>query len=97
MEVLDSRNNVTPEFMWSYFTLEHVNINFMNGSMLKLLKTNSACMGINSIIFRTCLLWKIVSQSIKNFDLSIELKTKLKQLGNTDYYCLIFWDRIYNV
>ena len=54
MKVFDYLNNINPEFMLFHFTFKHVTINSRNGPMLKLPKTNSTRMSINSVLFRAC-------------------------------------------
>ena len=56
MEVFNSLNDINPEFIWSFFTFKHVTINLRTGPVLKLPKTNSVRMRINSVLFRACLL-----------------------------------------
>ena len=93
----NSLNNINHEFMWFYFTFKHVTINFRNGPMLKLPRTNYARMGINSVISRAFLLWNRLPQFIINCSSSIELKIKLKQLGNINCSYLIWQNSINNV
>ena len=65
MEVFSPLDNMNPEFMWSYFALKHVTISFRSRPMLKLAKTNSTGIGINSVIFRACVLWNRLLHFIK--------------------------------
>ena len=45
--------------------------------------------GINSVLFRACLLWNSLPQSIKYSESIVELKTKMKDLGNVDCSCIL--------
>ena len=42
---------------------------------------------INSVLFEVCLLWNSLSQSIKFSESILQLKTKIKDLGNIDCSC----------
>ena len=97
MRVFNSLNNINREFKWSYFTFKHVTITFRNGTMLKLPRTNYARMGINSVLSRAFLLRNRLPQFIINCNSSIELKIKLKQLGNINCSYLIWRNSINNV
>ena len=56
-EVFKSLSNLNPEFMWSYFVFKNITYNIRNGPLLKLLSAKSTSSGINSVLFRACLLW----------------------------------------
>ena len=45
--------------------------------------------GINSVLFRACLLWNSLPQSVKYSESIAELKTKMKNLGNIDCSCIL--------
>ena len=75
-EVFKSLNNSNPEFMWSYFTFKNITYNIRNRPLLKLPDAKSTYYGINSVLFRACL-------SI------LELKRKLKELGNVDCFRIL--------
>ena len=44
---------------------------------------------INSVLFRACLLWNSLPQSIKYSESIVVLKTKMKDLGNIDCSCIL--------
>ena len=88
-EVFKSLNNTNPEFMWSYFIFKNVTYNFRSGPLLKLPNAKSTYYGINSVLFRACLLWNGLPQSIKGSGSIYELKAKLKELGNIDCSCIL--------
>ena len=87
-EVFKNLNNSTPEFMWSYFTFKNVTYNIRNGPLLKLPNVKSTYYSINSIHFRACLLWNGRPQSVKHSGAILELKRKLKELGNLSCSCI---------
>ena len=78
-----------PEFMWSYFTFKNITYNIRNGPLLKLPNAKSTYYGINSVHFRACLLWNGLPQSVKHSESILELKRKLKELGNVDCSCIL--------
>ena len=55
-EVFKSLDNLNPEFMWSYFVFNNIAYNIRKGPLLRLPATKSASYGINSVLFRACLL-----------------------------------------
>ena len=93
MEILSSLNNVNSEF---FDLILHSNswlfINSKNGLILKLPRVTSGRIGTISLL----LLCNRLPLFVKNFDSSIELKIKLKQLENIDFSGLICRDSIYN-
>ena len=88
-EVFKSLNNLNPEFMWSYFVFKNITYNIRNGPLLRLPSAKSTSYGINSVLFRACLLWNSLSQSVKYSESIAELKTKMKNLGNIDCSCIL--------
>ena len=56
-EVFKSLSNLNPEFMWSYFFFKNITYNIRNGPLLRLPSAKSTSYGINSVLFRVCLLW----------------------------------------
>ena len=56
-EVFNSLSNLNPEFMWSYFVFKNITYNIRNGPLLRLPSAKSSSYGINSVLFRACLLW----------------------------------------
>ena len=88
-EVFRSLNNVNPEFMWSYFVFKNITHNIRNGPLLRLPSAKLTSYGINSPLFRACLLWSSLPQSVKYSESIVELKTKVKDLGNIDCSCIL--------
>ena len=88
-EVFKPLNNLNPEFMWSYFVFKNITYNIRNGPLLRLPSAKSTSYRINSVLFRACLLWNSLPQSV-NYSQSIaELKTNMKNLGNIDCSCIL--------
>ena len=71
--------------MWSYFVFKNIAYNIRKGPLLRLPAAKPTSYGINSVLFRACLLWNNLPQSIKYS----ELKTKMKDLGNIDSSCIL--------
>ena len=88
-EVFKSLNNLNPEFMWSYFVFKNITYNIRNGPLVRLSSAKSTSYGINSVLFRACLLWNSLPQSVKYSESIAELKTKMKNLGNIDCSCIL--------
>ena len=88
-EVFKSLNNLNPEFMWSYFVFRNIKYSIRKGPLLRLPAAKSTPYGINSVLFRACLLWNSLPQSIKYSESIVELKTKMKDLGNIDCSCIL--------
>ena len=77
-EVFKSLNHLNPEFMWSYFVFKNITYNIRKGPLLRLPAAKSTSYGINSVLFRACLRWNSLLQSIKYSESIAELKTKMK-------------------
>ena len=75
--------------MWSYLVVKNITYSIRNGSLLRLPAAKSISYGINSVLFRACLLWNSFPQSVKYSESILELKTKLKDLGNIDCSCIL--------
>ena len=88
-EVFKSLYNLSPEFMWSCFAFKDIMYNIRKGPLLRLPAAKSTSYGINSVLFRACLLWNSLPQSIKYSESIVELKTKMKDLGNIDCSCIL--------
>ena len=58
--------------------------NTRNGPLLKLPDGKPTYYSINFVHFRACLLWNGLPQSVKYSESILELKRKLKELGNVD-------------
>ena len=65
------------------------NVQYKKGPLLGLPAAKSTSCGINSVIFRACLPWNSFPQSIKHSESIVELKTKMKDLGNFDCSCIL--------
>ena len=55
-EIYKSLADINPDFMKPYFKIKEMPYNLRNGYALKLPSTNSTYYGINSVLFRACLL-----------------------------------------
>ena len=77
-EVYKSLTDINPDFMKPYFKIKEIAYNLRNGYALKLPSTNSAYYGINSVLFRACLLWNQLPLSIKQSQSLLEFKSKMK-------------------
>ena len=75
--------------MWSYFVFKNRTYNIRKDPLLRLSAAKSTSYGINSVLFRACLLWNSLPQSIKYSESIVELKTKMKDLGNIDCSCIL--------
>ena len=64
-EIYKSLADINPDFMKPYFKIKEMPDNLRNGYALRLPSTNSTYYGINSVLFRVCLLWNQVPLSIK--------------------------------
>ena len=64
-KVFKSLNNLNPEFMWSYFVFKNITCSIRKDPLLRLTAAKSTSYGINSVIFRACLLWNSLPQSNK--------------------------------
>ena len=88
-EVFKSLNNLNPEFMWLYSVFKNITYNIRKGPLLRLPAAKSTSYEINPVLFRTCMLWNSLPQSIKYNESIVELKTKMKDLGNIDCSCIL--------
>ena len=75
--------------MWSYFVFKNITYNIRNGPLLKLSTAKPTSYGINLVLFRTCVLWNSLPQSVKCSESIVELKTKMKDLGTIDCSCIL--------
>ena len=83
-----NKSQINPEFMWSFFKQRKLSYNLRKGPILNLLRTQSTY-GTNAVHFRGSLVWNILSAKVKSSNSVFELKTKIKNLGNIDFGCLI--------
>ena len=88
-EVFKSLNNLNPEFVWLYFVFKNKTYNIRKGPLLRSPAAKSTSYSINSVLFRACLIWNSLPQSIKYSESIVELKTKMKDQGNTDCLCIL--------
>ena len=63
--------------MKPYFIIKEVPYNLRNGCALKLPSANSTYYGINSVLFRACLLWNRLPVSVKQSQSLLEFKSKI--------------------
>ena len=75
--------------MWSSFTLKKITYNIRYGPLLNLPTAKSTYYGINFVHFRASLLWNGLPQSTKHSEPILKLKSKLKELVNIDYSCIL--------
>ena len=84
--IYKSLADVNPDFMKPYIIMPY---NLRNGYALKLPSTNSTYYGINSVLFRACLLWNQLPLSIKQSQSLHEFRSKMKTLRNIVCTCKI--------
>ena len=89
-EIFKSISQINPEFMWSFFKPKKLSYNLRKGPILNLPKTQSTFYGTNAIHFRGSLIWNNLPAKVKSSNSVFEFKTKIKNLGNIDYGCIIF-------
>ena len=70
--------------MWSYFAFKNILYNIRKSSLLRLPAVKLTSYNINSVLLRACLLWNSLPISTKYSESIVELKTKMKDLGNID-------------
>ena len=88
-EIYKSLADINPDFMKPYFKIKEMPYNLRNGYALKLPSTNSTYYGINSVLFRACLLWNQLPLTIKQSQSLLEFKSKLKTPRNFVCTCTI--------
>ena len=88
-EIYKSLADLDPDFMKPYFKIKEMPDNLRNGYALRLRSTNSTYYGINSVLFRACLLWNQLPLSIKQSQSLLEFKSKMKTLRNFVCTCTI--------
>ena len=81
-EIYKSLADINPDFMKPYFKIKEMPYNLRNGYALKLPSTNSTYYGINSVLFRACLLWNQLPLSIKQSQSLLGFISKMKNLRN---------------
>ena len=88
-EIYKSLADINPDFMKPYFKIKEMPYNLRNGYALKLPSANSTYYGINSVLFRACLLWNQVPLTIKQSQSLLEFKSKMKTPRNFVCTCTI--------
>ena len=88
-EIYKSLADINLDFMKPYFKIKEMPYNLRNGYVLKLPSGNSTYYGINSVMFRACLLWNRLPLSMKQSQSLLEFKSKIKTLRNTVCTCTI--------
>ena len=91
-EICKSLTDINPDFMKPYFKMKEMPYNLQNGYALKLPSTNSTYYGVNSVLLRACLLWNQPPLSIKQSQLLLHFKSKMKTLGNIIIIIIFCWD-----
>ena len=79
---LKSLADFNPDFMKPYFTITKMLYNLRHGFTLKLPPVIFRYSGINSVLFRSCLLWTRLPVSIKQSQSLFEFKSKVKTPRN---------------
>ena len=79
---LKSFADFNPDFMKPYFTITKMLYNLRHGFTLKLPSVIFRYSGINSVLFRSCLLWTRLPVSIKQSQSLFEVKSKVKTPRN---------------
>ena len=81
-EIYKSLADINSDFMKPYFIIKEMPYNLRNGCALKLPSANSTYYGINSVLFRSCLMWNRLPVSVKQSQSLLEFKSKIKTLRN---------------
>ena len=81
-EIYKSLADINLDFMKPYFKTKEMPYNLQNRYALKLPSTNSTYYGINSVLFRACLLWNQLPLSIKQSQSLLGFISKMKNLRN---------------
>ena len=81
IEVFKSIMKLNPEFMWSFFNINHVPYSLRAGTLLALPPANTTRYGINSLRFRGSYLWNSLPSMVKNSSTLLQFKNNLKALG----------------
>ena len=88
-EIYKSLADINPGFTKPYFIIKEMPYNLRNGCALKLPSAKSMYHGINSVLFRACLLWNRLPLSVKQTQSLLEFKSKIKTLRNIVCTCTI--------
>ena len=95
-EIYKSLVDINQDFIKPYFKIKGMPYNLRNGYALKLPSTNSTYYGINSVLFRACLLWNQLQLSINQSQSLREFRSKMKALRNIVCICKICRTRFCN-
>ena len=76
-EICKSSGDINRDFMKPCFIIKEMPYNLRNGCALKLPSANSTYYGINSVLFRACLMWNRLPVSVKQGQLN-HLNSNLK-------------------
>ena len=87
MRSFQSLNKSNPEFMWSYFKFKNITYNIRNGPLCMQNLRITALTLIPSILGHA--FCGTVFPSLLNSESILELKRKLKELGNADCSCIL--------
>ena len=88
-EIYKSISQLSPEFVWSYFTHKDMPYNLRKAPFLGLPKAHSCYYGTNAVHFRGSLIWNNLPAVVKSNDSLFEFKNKIKSIGDLDCGCLI--------
>ena len=72
-EIYKSISQLSPEFMWSYFTHKDMPCNLRKGPILGLPKTHSFYYGTNAAHFRDSLIWNNLPAVVKSRKLKLKI------------------------
>ena len=75
--------------MRPFFTLKDTPYNFRNKNILNLPSAHTTYYGTNSVLFRACLMWNGLPNSIKQSSSLTDFKTNIKTIRNIECSCKI--------
>ena len=78
IEMFKTKGNINPPFMWEIFCKRHVVYNLRNNNEFKAPKVRTTCYRTETIKYRGQRLWLSLPQHIRNVNLSMSLRKKLK-------------------
>ena len=77
-EIFKSTNKLKAQLMWYFFENHEIPYNLSCGNKVNLPITNTTEYGINSLNFRSAMLWNIIPKNIKLSKMLPECKGNLK-------------------
>ena len=92
IEIYKSISQLSPQFMWPFFTHKNIPYNLRKGLVFGLPKTHSFYYGTNAIHFRGSLIWNNLPAVVKSSNSLFEFKNIIKFIGDIDCGCLICRD-----